>query len=535
MTIDRNAQPHSVTNLLKAVDAGDLGLPEFQRDFIWKPGDIIKLLQTIARQWPCGTFLLQEGSQELASKPLDGAPRLKQQPKLLVLDGQQRLTALYHAIRGQGHETYFVKMADLETAQTLDDDHIRHQKTAKYRAMYPTLKAEAASNIVRVSTLTKDTDFFKWASYLSEAKRTTAIGLRDEQLSGFKHYSIPCVVLEESLPLNAVARIFETLNRTGVKLDTFDLMVAKLYPFEFRLRDEWLAAQRRFSTLRTFKVDGVDILKAIALREHLRQIDTGTSPLTVKGVRESDVISLDAMSVKAGWESAVVAYHRALRFLRDECGVATAALMPAKTMALPLSAVFDRTPKPRDSTRRHLRRWFWSSCALQTYAQGANTQCVRDARELLAWRRNHKQAPESVSSFQRLDVETLSDSRRRNEILLRALVCSIVLRQGSDWIGGKSLASRSTVPHRIVSRRDLKVADVENDVVVDYTGQFERAGRVAASESWTEIVNALSSEHRKQHLIPAGTFRPADIQSFREKRASLAAEWLTHLALTGQP
>jgi len=53
-----------------------------------------------------------------------------------------------------------------------------------------------------------------------------------------------------------------------MKLDTFDLMVARLYPSGFPLRDEWETARGRFSdTLMHY-----EILKVIALREHRRSI-----------------------------------------------------------------------------------------------------------------------------------------------------------------------------------------------------------------------------------------------------------------------
>ena len=98
------------------MDAGDLGLPDFQRSFIWTPSDVVELLRTVARVWPCGTFLLQEGPQPFACKPITGAPALKAEPKLLVLDGQQRITALYNAVREKGKETYYVDTAQLAAA-----------------------------------------------------------------------------------------------------------------------------------------------------------------------------------------------------------------------------------------------------------------------------------------------------------------------------------------------------------------------------------------------------------------------------------
>ncbi len=528
MTIDRNAHPHSVSNLLKTVDAAELALPEFQRDFIWKPGDVVKLLQTVARQWPCGTFLLQEGPQPFASKPINRAPALNAQPKLLVLDGQQRLTALYHAIREKGQETYFVDIGKLRESEVLDDDHVRYMKSDRYHARYPSLQSESAAEVVRVSTLTKDSEFFNWANLLDEPTRSAAIRLRDEQLGGFKHYSVPCVVLDADLPLAAVARIFETLNRTGVKLDTFDLMVAKLYPFNFRLRDEWASAKERFAlTLGRFEVDGIEILKTIALREHIRQSSLAAPRITVKGVRESDVIALEPRSVKDSWTEALSAYHSALLFLRDECGVISPALLPATATVLPIANLISHPASQTDHVRGKLKRWFWSSCSLQTYAQGANTQCVRDARQLLAWIRSEGEEPEAVARFNGVDEDSLCDARRRNEILLRALLCGIVSRGATDLLQRKRLSKN---PEGVATLRLVPRKIGDSDAVVDYTVCSTQSEKILLGFSASALARKLSRTGFAEHLIPDSAFKNEDWARFRKERAVLAAALLNDLA-----
>lgn len=525
MTIDRTAQPHSVASLLKAVDAAELGLPEFQRDFIWSPGDIVKLLQTVARQWPCGTFLLQEGPQPFACKPLDGAPSLRERTKLLILDGQQRLTGLYHAIREKGRETYFVDVKRLLETEILDDDHVRYLRADRYRANYPSLVDEASSLVVRVATLTRDSEFFTWTNYLSERDRTAVIRLRDEQLGGFKHYSIPCVVLDADLPLAAVARIFETLNRTGVRLDTFDLMVAKLYPFDFHLRDEWATALAKYpETLSRYEVPGLDVLKLISLREHLRQVASHVAPVTVKGVRESDVIALKPEVVKSTWDDALVAYDRALTFLRDECGVISRIVLPATAMVLPLA--HSLAGKPNQNRSARLRRWFWSSCALQSYAQGANTQCVRDAKELLAWEQDSETVPGSVASLERIDEQTLIDARRRNEILLRAMLCAIIADGGKDWLSGERVSATTEVLdlHRLSLPSESK-----EDAVVDYVLLAQSTHRALGDVARSDLPGRVDGDVLKPHLIPIAELAKP-LSEFRSARARLVATALSRLA-----
>ncbi len=69
-------------------------------------------------------------------------------------------------------------------------------------------------------------------------------------------------------------------------------MVARLYPHDFNLAQEWEQAVEQHPQLRRFGVDGLELLRLIALRENLREFRaSGTS--TVKGIRQGDVLKLD--------------------------------------------------------------------------------------------------------------------------------------------------------------------------------------------------------------------------------------------------
>src|SRR5262249_52045225 len=127
---------YEVRELIALAQEGKLGLPEFQRDFIWKPTAIADLLRTVARNWPAGTFLLLEGPQDFASKPLEVAPPLAREPSLLILDGQQRMTALYQPLTNQSEETYYVNMGALMDAGEFEDEHLRYERKARFVKRY---------------------------------------------------------------------------------------------------------------------------------------------------------------------------------------------------------------------------------------------------------------------------------------------------------------------------------------------------------------------------------------------------------------
>jgi hypothetical protein len=426
-------QPRAIDRLIRDVNEGRLGLPEFQRRFVWKPKDVAELLRTVLRGWPAGSFLLlQNAEAQLPWRGISAAPE-PEDPEWLLLDGQQRMTSLYHALTNRGDETYYVNLASVREFGELDDEHLKYERKTRFVRTYPDIAAQARAGVASVEILAEEEKFFEWLSYISENQRAEFIAVRREKLPGLSHYEVPIIRLTRDVPLAAVAKVFETLNKTGLKLGTFDLMVAKLYPHEFNLREAWELVDATHPILRQFDVGGIDVLKVVALREHLRNY-YANSRTNVKGVREADVLNLPPATVIEDWEKAVDGLRTAIDFLRDRCGVVRGGLLPSQTMLLPLADALLSPGSDREDVRQQLVQWFWASSFLQTYSQGANTQAVADARALRAWQIDPRVPPNAIGNFERgFDRSALLDSRRRNEMLVLGIACLLVSRDGRDW------------------------------------------------------------------------------------------------------
>ena len=52
--------PKEVKILLQLIHSGELALPDFQRDFVWDPGAIEELIESIMRQYPAGSLLKRD-------------------------------------------------------------------------------------------------------------------------------------------------------------------------------------------------------------------------------------------------------------------------------------------------------------------------------------------------------------------------------------------------------------------------------------------------------------------------------------------
>ncbi|WP_431522455.1 DUF262 domain-containing protein [Shinella zoogloeoides] len=313
-------------------------MPDFQRDFVWSPTQVVDLLESIAREWPIGSLLLLKGPQPFAFRSIDSAPDvLHPELDLYVLDGQQRVTSVYHAIQNVSPFVYFV---DFANATREDDEVISWDRRIRFERKYKTLESRAEAGVALVCDFWDNERFHAWLDRIADAQRRNEfVSFRERRLGGLqsKVYKLLATELEQGIELEALAKIFETLNKTGVRLNAFDLLVAKLYPppTSFNLREKWDSAKRDSQVLSKFDPDGLEIVKMIALLVRGRK---GRS--FSKGVRQGDVLSLDPQLISRYWDDAVSLYVRALTKMQ-EFGVVASYLVPNWSMVLGLAGCLE--------------------------------------------------------------------------------------------------------------------------------------------------------------------------------------------------
>ena len=87
----------SLSSLIAKLKEGRFVIPDFQRDFEWEPWDIRDLMRSIFLDYYIGGLLLWKGEKKnfeaLACEPIYGYQG-NGHPEYIVLDGQQRLTAI---------------------------------------------------------------------------------------------------------------------------------------------------------------------------------------------------------------------------------------------------------------------------------------------------------------------------------------------------------------------------------------------------------------------------------------------------------
>ena len=93
--------PSKVEDLLRDVELGKIGLPDLQRPFVWPDSKVRNLLDSMLKGYPIGYIMLWSSPDEYDNaKQIGGNDKTYREPDDLVIDGQQRLTALLAALHG---------------------------------------------------------------------------------------------------------------------------------------------------------------------------------------------------------------------------------------------------------------------------------------------------------------------------------------------------------------------------------------------------------------------------------------------------
>jgi hypothetical protein len=383
--------------ILDQIGNRDLALPDFQRSFVWDSGATRELIVSIIRGFPAGNLLfLRGGSKAFLPRAVEEAPPLDgHEPSALVLDGQQRLSSLYQAFAGVGAHRFFIDIPALMRGNDIDDV-VTALPSRRARA-YETIEAQARSLTFPLSRVR---DFAYWRDDILDARASTGDAATKELrsylnkvessvIAPIRSYQFPVTTLSSKTLTEAVCTIFETLNRTGIKLSVFELICARAFAEGHRLRDSWHQTLEDHQILQDFDIDPYYILQTVALR-------IGKKPQ--RGV----VVELPVVTIIAEWDASVRSMASALIMLRDECGVLTKQWLPYAPMLPTLAAAWRDVDSAvgaiAGARRLKLQRWFWCACFAGDYNSAPNSRADADVPLLHSWLCGG-QAPHVVQEF----------------------------------------------------------------------------------------------------------------------------------------
>lgn len=502
MSLFEDTNPRALKDLLAEIHNRSTALPDFQRDFVWEPGATQELIVSIANNYPAGSILrVRDAKRVFAAREFEGAPQLNgAKHTFLVLDGQQRLTSLYQAFYGVGEHRYFLDLGKLRDGADFEEAIFHERATTKWARAREDFALQAKELLLPLSVLKGGAGGFgqwgrKVARQLTDKERIALEdaldGIEEKWIHAIDDYHFPVVTLSDKTEPDALCTIFETLNRTGVKLSVFELLTARFWPQSINLRALWDKALTDHPVIRDFEVDPYYVLQGISLASR-----------KAPSCKRSDVLNLAASDVTEWWGKVVLGLAAGLEILRDDCKVVLPKWMPYQTMLPPMAAVLARSGTPKTAEagahREKLKRWFWCAVFGQVYESAPNSKSAKDVTELLLWLAGGA-TPESVETF-RFDPRALRDVTPRQRSIYRGVINLILGSGARDFhtqavITGKLMAEEGIDDHHVfpaawLARRGVAAARardcVLNRTLIDRTTNQMISDR-APSDYLTEI------------------------------------------------
>jgi hypothetical protein len=453
MSLFEDTNPRALKDLLSEINSRTTVLPDFQRDFVWDPAATQELIVSIANNYPAGSLLrVRDRKKAFAAREFEGAPKLNGYTHtFLVLDGQQRLTSLYQAFYGVGEHLYFLDLKKLLEGADFDESIFHARSSAKHAKDLCKFDVQCKDLILPLSVLKGGSGgFLQWllqvTNPLPAEERTKLLdaltAINEHWIKTIDDYHFPVVTLSDTTEPDALCTIFETLNRTGVKLSVFELLTARFWPDNINLRSLWDEAIANFPIITEYEIDPYYFLQAISLASR-----------PAPSCKRKDVLDLASSDIRDWWDRVVEGFATGLRILRDDCKVVSAKWLPYQTMISPLAAVLaklDTTKKPEYGARREqLKRWFWCAVFGQQYDTAPNSQSAKDVSELMTWLSGGLE-PESVKSI-KFDPAALRDVTPRQRAIYRGTICLILGSAG----GARDFHTQSVITGNLIEQEGI--------------------------------------------------------------------------------
>jgi len=328
------------------VDDADLGLiisrtqegryriPEFQREYVWGASEVTELFDSVYNSYPIGSLFLWEVPVEMNNYFRDmrdlGQPDLKDTSYQIsfVLDGQQRLTSLYVALKG-------LEFRDYDYSRILFD--IDAEKF--------TLGKASADHLISVADIWDDRkSLFDIAEGMSQ-KRQKRIERCSTRL---RNYKLPLIEVE-SRDVDSVINIFTRINQKGRDLDRFDIVNANIWTGDFNLR-------------KRIDKDIIERLEENDFGKIERDTVAQAISLCLEGQCTTDVQkNLDAGIVSDNWDNIRDAFLKAIRYIRGRYNIQRVEFLPYESL-IAILAYYMYKAKSKTVISEHqnkIDQYFW--------------------------------------------------------------------------------------------------------------------------------------------------------------------------------
>lgn len=428
----------SVDEWLANLRSQEWQIPQFQRDFVWTIAECADFAQSVLAGRPIGmvTIWEQPDDSELKLEPITitsgnqeisfAAGRERPNRYYAVLDGRQRSQAAamtFGGLRARDRRSrfagrFFLDTTDVQefpkviflTDSAIEKRSLRREADFIASGLFPLASDDSDEGIVsrwvRYVTMMHDASTYPAGQVPSVDVLSTRKERVQESFDGLTRTRLAVYTVPSRYQLGEICEIFETLNTTGTKVSTVDLIHSWLFAdtSDFdqpMLLREWIdeVGEMEGAVGWASKSDRPELFVQLVAGCYLAQDDppsprkSSGSPKRIASIKASDLLALPTVHWLAARDRAP-AIASALRDFQRVVGDGDAAFPYALTpypvtagLYVGLRWKLETEPEIREAwTREHLdslfRAFFWQNALKGRYDQGFLTKFTADLRFL---------------------------------------------------------------------------------------------------------------------------------------------------------
>lgn len=554
-----NAQNRSLPDWFTRIRTRQTVLPRFQRFEAWGHGNVAQLFNTILQGLPVGAVLVLEvGNEEpFISRTLKGAPETGERITEHLLDGQQRLTALWRGLNNNYDDrTYFLYLEpDEDTGMPHYVDSVARWTKDPAQERMPAWANKPAGQWARRAIPldlcapgeSGPQRFRDWAKE-AIADRDERDRISDEMslIRGqFAAFNLPFLSLPPSTKKETALDVFIKMNTSAAPLTTYDVVVAQVEAAMGKSLHDLVADTREACPHIADYYPAEDLaLYASAL-------------LQGKTAANATYMARDfGPQLLSNWDTLIGGLSRTVAFLEEE-RVFDAQRLPTDVVVPVLVALWAIAPDRLDGegrARSILRQYLWRAFFTSRYEKSTNSRALVDFNELKALIASPAAASPTVFDLQQFPLpqpqELIAAGWPKKKDRLARATLAISLKQGGLDLADGATVTRSNLAKREyhhlfpvarleeAGRSDEQIFRAMNCAVVTWHTNRNISAKhpdryLAERREGTELGESEVRTRLASHLIPYEEMVGGNYDAFLAARASRIASVMSKVCATG--
>jgi len=317
-----------------------------------------------------------------------------------------------------------------------------------------------------------------------------------------------------------ICNIFARVNAKGMRLSTFDLMNAFLYPKGVKLRKE-LWENLNYELLK--EIDpGMNeyLLKLISLikqnycsSKYIYNLIPGEKIIRKDeyGKNYEDILVKDGKNFEDLWKNSCKYAEKARQIIMTGFAAVKTDFIPNTTMVPVLGAILWEYTGDSDNInfKNNLKKWYWSAVLSEDYSGSSDSVMAKDFRDWKEWINTGK----NIERIDRINMEFINNLNlknvRKGSAQYKAIICILALNHAVDfykeWVVGKGDFSYDNINDHHIFPKKVKDVDPKKYKTFNETKDFIVNKTLLLDETNIKIKNKKPYQYIKDMIKKHGS------------------------------